>query len=127
MKRPPITVVGLSTKESAQSLLEQKQAIYIKLSAVPLSEWTEIYSSYRSNRNHQLRFESRVSGDWIVVRCNHHDFSQRDLDELKFDVQQVNCLWEASENYKKICKENELQKELDAQKRVSELENRLRF
>jgi hypothetical protein len=65
--------------------------VYLKLSAVPPAEWTEIFDAERQFPRHNMWRRAWIESDYIVINCVPDEMKRYHLNDLKEDVTNSNA------------------------------------
>lgn len=65
--------------------------MFLKLSQVPPSEWTQIFDNERTFPRHSMWRRARIEGNHIVVDCAPDEIEKYHLRDLKQDVANSNA------------------------------------
>ena len=64
--------------------------VYLKLSAVPPGEWTQIFDAEREFPRHSMWRRAWIESDYVVVHCVPEEMKQYHLRDVKQDVANSN-------------------------------------
>jgi TIR domain len=84
--------------------------VYLKLSAVPPAEWTEIFDAEREFPRHSMWRRAWIESDYVIVHCVPEEMKQYHLRDLKQDVASSNA------KYREYLMRVERQRVSDAQR-----------
>ena len=88
--------------------------IYLKLSAVPPGEWTQIFDAEREFPRHSMWRRAWIESDYVIVHCVPEEMKQYHLRDVKQDVANSN------QKYRDYLMRVERQRVSDAQRRDKE-------
>ena len=64
--------------------------VYLKLSAVPPGEWTQIFDAEREFPRHSMWRRAWIESDYVIVHCVPEEMKQYHLRDVKQDVANSN-------------------------------------
>jgi hypothetical protein len=88
--------------------------VYLKLSTVPPSEWTQIFDAERESPRHGMWRRAWIESDYLIVHCVPEEMKQYHLRDVKQDVANSN------QKYRDYLMRVERQRVSDAQRRDKE-------
>jgi hypothetical protein len=65
--------------------------VYLKLSAVPPSEWAQIFDAEREFPRHSMWRRAWIESDYVIVHCVPEEMKQYHLRDMKQDVANSNA------------------------------------
>ena len=123
-----VKIIGLDEDKSYRpDNNKELYNIYLTLSAIPKSEWAQIFEAERRFPRHSMWRKAWIQGKYIIVHCVPHEMEKYHLADLKEDVVSANQKYrqyltdQIKREFKKLQSENAEKQD------IHNLKNRLNF